>query len=70
MGSTTSVEDDLQADFKRTAFTQIMPTIYDKVVGLISRDSEERTMFECQELVSWFRKKSKLFKDVKPGKKE
>ncbi|XP_041352079.1 uncharacterized protein LOC121370722 [Gigantopelta aegis] len=43
-----------------------MPTLYEKVVDLVVRPPTQRTDFQCQELVSWFRNKAKIFHNVKP----
>ena len=45
-----------------------MPTLYEKVVSVIEKDIEDRNDFECQDLISWFRNKSSLFKTLKAGK--
>ncbi|KAL5004010.1 hypothetical protein ScPMuIL_017466 [Solemya velum] len=42
-----------------------MPSLYDKVVSVIEKDPENRTDFECQELVYWFRLKSAVFANLK-----
>lgn len=41
------------------------PTVYEKVIAVISKAHEQRTDFECHELVSWIRKQNKLFANLK-----
>lgn len=41
------------------------PTVYEKVIAVISKVHEQRTDFECHELVSWIRKQNKLFANLK-----
>ena len=43
--------------------------LYSKVINLISRPPQSRTTIECQELVDWLKGKSRLFANVKYGKK-
>lgn len=45
-----------------------MPSLYDKVVSVIEKEPENRTDYECQELIYWFRLKSAVFSNLKPGK--
>ena len=49
-------------------YFRAMPTLYEKVVSVIEKDIEDRNDFECQDLISWFRNKSSLFKTLKAGK--
>ena len=40
---------------------------YEQVIKVISKDPEDRGEFEVKNLLLWFRKKSKLFNDLKAG---
>ncbi|KAK3596919.1 hypothetical protein CHS0354_031697 [Potamilus streckersoni] len=42
-----------------------MPSVYERVLSVIRKPPELRAEFECQELVSWFRNKSVLFRPLK-----
>ncbi|OWF40518.1 uncharacterized protein LOC110463646 [Mizuhopecten yessoensis] len=42
-----------------------MPSLYEKVVSVIEKDPDNRTDFDCQELIGWFRNKSPLFLSLK-----
>jgi len=44
-----------------------MPSLYDKVVSVIEKSEDNRTDFECTELIGWFRNKSALFQTLKSG---
>ncbi|XP_036357196.1 cAMP-dependent protein kinase regulatory subunit isoform X2 [Octopus sinensis] len=41
------------------------PSVYDKVIAVISKPQEQRTDFECHDLVPWIRKQNKLFSNLK-----
>ena len=41
---------------------------YEKVIQVISQPPEMRKDFEVNTLLSWFRKKSDLFRDIKAGR--
>ncbi|XP_033760941.1 uncharacterized protein LOC117342790 [Pecten maximus] len=43
-----------------------MPSLYEKVVSVIEKNPDQRTDFDCQELIGWFRNKSPLFLSLKP----
>ncbi len=44
-----------------------MSGMYDKVVGVISKEPGDREDREVKELLPWFCKKSDLFAEIKPG---
>lgn len=45
-----------------------MALLYEKVVSTVSKDPDERTDAEIEQILPWFRKKSELFKSQKAGK--
>ena len=44
-----------------------MTSTYDRVVAVVSKPPDDRTESEADVLMPWFRKKSDLFANLKPG---
>ena len=44
-----------------------MTSTYDRVVAVVSKPPSDRTESEADVLMPWFRKKSDLFANLKPG---
>ncbi|XP_064601097.1 uncharacterized protein LOC135467261 [Liolophura sinensis] len=44
-----------------------MAHMYDRVVSVITKPAQERTDMEVEQILPWFRKKSDLFRNLRPG---
>lgn len=73
-GSLVSGESDKKNGKKLNHFEISHPTDlaaayhYDKVVGVIKKDTSERSDAEIHQIISWFKKKSDLFNQLNESK--